>query len=556
VDPERWWGRQPLPDRDTFRPLILSAKGAAPVVLHAEGQAQKVVAHCHFVLVRGNEGVRARIDLMEPVRGAGRSGQVRWVSERLALGARAAEAILRAFRAATALLPHQLPPHPIEAVPIRITCLEGGTVDGPSLGLPLALAFLSQWSGRPLPEGLYATGELDETGAVLPVDGIGPKRAALKEGDRLFCPPGNSGAGLDPVATLREAATMLGLLPLPALQPIAIGRAAVEDRLREAVRNANCQRYAAPTEDGQVHPGSVLGESILFLVGHLLQQKDPLRGQRATDLLSSLSTAQVTFSHAADHGGRCRAEQMAGEIRRSLGDRAVSTDDALRADLDRLWAAIDEQGGGAGGLAETERLIDRVLGQFERSDDPAAHRWLTYCTTGRACLHARQLPRAVELLQEARDAADDQDRARTGIYLAMALREAGDLAGADETLRFVAIDITDHTLPYDEHYAQQTKIFWSYERARLALAQGDSRSSLVWARTALALGPTLWPKLGILRTLAWAWNAQNNVGNHRSVAATAKQLLEDSGIEGPYRVILGRVVDEARGAYQRGGEVY
>ncbi len=83
-----------------------------------------------------------------------------------------------------------------------------GRIEGPSLGLPLALAVLSRVSGRPLPPSTSATGQVELDGRVAPVAGIAEKLAAAQAAgiDRVLTPPG---AHPHPVGELAEAAAAL-----------------------------------------------------------------------------------------------------------------------------------------------------------------------------------------------------------------------------------------------------------------------------------------------------------------------------------------------------------
>jgi CHASE2 domain-containing sensor protein len=97
-------------------------------------------------------------------------------------------------------------------------------VEGPSLGLALALAVMSRALARPLREGCAVTGEVSLDGRVLPVAGLAQKAAAAKAAEMRMLvrpagplPPGAAmpaGLGDCEIATLAHAARdVLGLRP-------------------------------------------------------------------------------------------------------------------------------------------------------------------------------------------------------------------------------------------------------------------------------------------------------------------------------------------------------
>ena len=93
-------------------------------------------------------------------------------------------------------------------------------IDGRSLGLPLAAAARRLRLGKPLPDGIVMTGEVDAQGQILPVEHIPEKRACARDGNypaRLFLYPADNdidGAPAPeslPVRFLDEADTLLDL---------------------------------------------------------------------------------------------------------------------------------------------------------------------------------------------------------------------------------------------------------------------------------------------------------------------------------------------------------
>ncbi len=81
---------------------------------------------------------------------------------------------------------------------------------GPSLGLPLYLGMVAALHDRPVLEGVFATGTVDQDGKVLPVGGLAEKmRAALEQAHRFIVPAGQGlplvGIEVVEVSTVEEA---------------------------------------------------------------------------------------------------------------------------------------------------------------------------------------------------------------------------------------------------------------------------------------------------------------------------------------------------------------
>jgi len=81
---------------------------------------------------------------------------------------------------------------------------------GPSLGLALYLGMVAALRGWSVPEGVFATGAVDQDGKVLPVGGLAEKmRAALEQAQRFIVPAGQglplAGIEVVEVLTVEEA---------------------------------------------------------------------------------------------------------------------------------------------------------------------------------------------------------------------------------------------------------------------------------------------------------------------------------------------------------------
>ena len=81
---------------------------------------------------------------------------------------------------------------------------------GPSLGLVLYLGMVAALHDRPVPEGVFVTGTVDQNGKVLPVGGLAEKmRAVLEQAHRFIVPAGQglplAGIEVVEVSTVEEA---------------------------------------------------------------------------------------------------------------------------------------------------------------------------------------------------------------------------------------------------------------------------------------------------------------------------------------------------------------
>jgi tetratricopeptide (TPR) repeat protein len=87
--------------------------------------------------------------------------------------------------------------------------------DGPSAGLPIAIAMISAYTGKPLPETVTMTGEISSMGRVMPVGGIKEKIEATHEKGitTVFIPKDNKWDHLDML--LKRAGHPEDFVPLP-----------------------------------------------------------------------------------------------------------------------------------------------------------------------------------------------------------------------------------------------------------------------------------------------------------------------------------------------------
>lgn len=239
------------------------------------------------------------------------------------------------------------------------------------------------------------------------------------------------------------------------------------------------------------------------------------------------------------------------------------TDDIeLRLDGDALAAAINELGADPEVAIRIAALDQHIADRLADHPDRDTHEARLESTRGRARLHQGRAAEAIPFFERARAAyrreGEGVELARTGVSLAMALRAAGELDRAGEALDQIAADLEAHHGPTasaaDQAYGESTQAFWLYERARLDLARGSPAGARTWARLGLQLAERPWPRLGLLRVLAWAERGLGKPNLARDAAAEAALLAEKS--QGDFRAIFDRIAEEAKGPYRADGEVY
>jgi len=150
-----------------------------------------------------------------------------WTAQPVGDDARAAA--VHGVQAATALLRrlgYAAEPHDLDVA--WSTVRPGTRIDGPSLGLAVALAVLARGTSTPLPGDVAVTGAVGVDGRVGPVAGLEAKAAAAAGAGyrRLLVPPGGAAAAGDSALTVIEvetleeaAAAVLGLRARPLRVP-------------------------------------------------------------------------------------------------------------------------------------------------------------------------------------------------------------------------------------------------------------------------------------------------------------------------------------------------
>jgi tetratricopeptide (TPR) repeat protein len=173
---------------------------------------------------------------------------------------------------------------------------------------------------------------------------------------------------------------------------------------------------------------------------------------------------------------------------------------------------------------------------------------------GRALLHRGDAVAALPLLVEARDFHASHRRyelARSRITVAACLRIQGRTHDALGELDDATAELRE-TRRRSVSYADATAAFLEYERARVLVEIGDGLDAYRVAMRALEIcGRGAWPRLGILRTLAWAHRL---LGDPRSAEACVEQMRALD--LGDARELRERLIDEASGPPRSDGEVY
>ena len=470
-----------------------------------------------------------------------------------AVGALAWDATRLAYAALSSLLPSGAP-RPLEdhRFTFEVAVPEGATLDGRSLGLPVALALASCWTGRALPAGLCGSAGVDASGRLRPVGRIAEKLDAARPffGDhlRLVVAEGcASGPGIEPVASLEQALRAIRL-SLDTLAVAARQLPVTQRRrlLRELAEQAQLQDLTRHRDVGGANPWSVLAQRIESLAADLAD--DP---RVATERAEALTWAAICYQHAGDSFSARGALQSVDEsalppcglVLKSIAAAGDEIDEATQ-DADRGWAT------------SRQWLVDLDARLAELSADDAGHMTgLVRSQQGRLLLHAGDALAAGPFFETAIAAFGVRDRhelPRTQVYLSMALRGVGDLDGARTTLDAADALLRDEVEVYDAAYAQQTRMYWRYERGRLAVAAGDGAAALepllLALRTAREGG--WWPRAGVLRTLVRACRVAGRPGEE------ALFLEELRRLDLPPGALRGRLLLEAENSPGEDDEVY
>lgn len=575
LDADTWWGaRAALPSaplahltratsEEVPRPRTAARKPSAvraePLVLHA---ASHVELH-----PRGFVG-EMLLPLVDPQRAEGRVARLRiWHDPTMGLRdstrflRTAGEALHDAFREARRLCGERAR-YPWEEHVIAVSLVDGDAgdleIDGRSLGLAAVLAFVSCWVEGSIGPGLAASARLFGRNLAA-IDHVPAKRAALAGtlGDAftLLVHPDDAAAlpgdervlGVSStLAALSAAGLQTSERAFPITPATIAGRRAELSRLVEAIKNQEIAVYA----DLGIDPWRVLAERVSWLC-------DSLAGDGHDE---DVDRARPFAALAFIHGGDLRsAGDELEKIPEGTDDPAV----ALLRNVVDLSGAIDQQAlpdEPDQDWREAARLsarIDALLPELPTKE----RRWLrgqALGTQGLALLHAGRIEEALPKLHAAwahHHAELRHEALRSSVYLSMALREAGRPLEALKALDDGCAHLDD-CRRYSVDYAESTLVFWRYEHARVLLALGDPRGARDELLAALdgASVRGWWPRLGILRALAWA---EGILGEHvaRDGRLTALEQLAEA-LSGDARGFARRILGEARGEPHAGRERY
>lgn len=484
------------------------------------------------------------------------------------LRALALDAVRAAYFAVAKQMPGGWPRYPLDHHRIDIVLPENTTeqmIDGNSIGLPAALAFASLWLEVPLPLDLASTGALqswEEPTTIVRVDAVREKSMALAaagSSTRLVCPGEDAeearvaGLTVVEVSTLHQAFAAAGLdfsraTPSPDLGDLDNRRVELQ-RLVTCVDSQRLIDFKHSTMD----PWLALGDQIRMLLHSLQNDPDP-----DPDALNHARVrAALAFTHAGD-------DKAAAAMLKELDDHGCDDPYAhVIRDIVEMESLIDGDENDRTRWVRCDRLaeqLDRRVREMPEAYQPlVAGRVLG--SEGRSFTHRREPERAVPFLRaavEEHERRAPRETGRSRAYLAMALRMAGRYDEALAELDRAYVNIQSIRTASQPYYAS-CLMFWHYERARLLVGMGRAEEAIFHAREALA--EASWrgvsPKLGVLRTLAWAEQLRGDYGRAedraKEIEAVVSKLPKQ---DSPLRRYAERVLAEVRGGPRRDGEIY
>lgn len=418
------------------------------------------------------------------------------------------QAMERAYEAVSRSSPTKLPRDAWDDLSFDIDGLPAeAEVDGDSLALPFAIAIASLWQGRPPPADVVATGNVraGDGAAIGMVEGVLAKvrAAAAAAGGtpvRVLVPAASAVVTDQPSTTLHGVSSLADALAIAGLAlehadylPCWPDRASLVRRLREDIEHVEHQNLADFTDRGD--PWRALALRLRLAADAMSADADA----DADDLVGRARVyASLAYQHAGDvdqakallRGSKRVELPLDLEPLRTLVQLGAAIDDADWAACDELSVRVDEE------LLRCSVKAQQALFGMVRG------------TQGRAQLHRRRNDDAVALLRESVDWHARHLRrevARSRIYLASALRQAGAFADALQELGTAGHELNEMRRS-SRPYARSTEVFLRYERARVLVALHQFPQARDEALAALqsSQGMGFWPRLGLLRVLAWA----------------------------------------------------
>lgn len=464
--------------------------------------------------------------------------------DRTPLGPAALAGLRVAWRAAGSCTRSGLPACPFEDHRFTLDLgKEPGWVDGESLALGAAIAFLCAWIGHD--PAVAASGVLRERDGAFTVERVGDMAAKLQvvEG-RFLVPAAQAGDAPNaiPVATVAAAVAALGINPGQHDLPQWLGDATERRaRLFQLLEDIQAQRVETWASASAVPPWVAMADRVRLLV-------DALPGLHPAERGRALAFAALAYTHA---GELADAEAV---LARAHDAAEASEQPSLRAlvDIAALGACIDQER-----WADAKALIARLDADAEAL--PAADRahllGRIRGTQARAHLHGGDPPRALPLCAAAvyaHHGAMLHERGRSRVLWATALRRAGAMEAAAEQLEEARRDIDEHVLHvgYSLSYHRNCMTFWHYESARLSLATGRAGDALRHTADGLARAEGWWPRLGLLRVRAQAARVLGALGEEAEALRALDALVT------PDLPIVHRIRTEARRPPTPDEEVY
>lgn len=408
-------------------------------------------------------------------------------------------------------------------------------LDGPSLGLPAALAVLSRYVGVPLSESVVGTASVSVDGSLQPVSFLGRKIDALQKAfpqaktlvvaaDQDEVPPSLEGLEVRPCSSLEEAVELFGIEPT------------AEDLPRPSLAKLESELFAISRETPPDHdPEAWLGLARRAL---LLAQ---LFGTEHPKGAESQGWAAIFYLHAgAVHDANAAieaididaVERMAPEARAwHFVTRATKTIDARPAEAETA-------------AQEAVRVAERLEG---------THRAAVYGralgTLGRARTHAGRASAALEPLEQAAQfhaEAAPVEEPRTLCYLATAARLAGGPQRAEHICTRALALVGERKSDLGEQ-AGATKAYLWLERGRCRLARGQLREAiddLCRCRDSQSRDAQ-YPRIGAIWSLVVAYLRNGETGRAREVLDRCRRVAAD----GTQLEMLRKVAARGLGAW-------
>lgn len=448
----------------------------------------------------------------------------------------AERAIRTAWRVAGALCPNKLAPFPWHGhrVHVDIPAAAGSVgdegeaeIDGGSLGVAAALAFLSSWTGVPLPREHVYSAAIGEDGALWPVEGLERKAAVVEA------------CGVDPTPVLVVAARQPGIdSPVPLLRAASVEHAAQLAGLGDAVSRIVGTRPSVDALLGRVdtltrafeaqrlddHDGLRwldIADGLAWALGMLRDE----RGSRVRAVLEKFPNAALAYSYAGVMPAT-RVYEPSSELVSQLRPFARTWDAIVRLACvlpTDDWAECDS-------LAARLRAEDDALRASDVSGWEKIH-GMALGTLGRLELHRREhrdLARSIALLEEGvahHLLHEEREVPRSRCYLANALRLAGRLVDAHAQLEAARRDVAA-LREREPFYARSTTMFVAYEWGRLRLSEGEPAAALAELDEASRISSQLaaWAPRGLPRARAQALRA---IGRRDEADEIARQMPDD-----------------------------